>query len=53
MIDTRTWKAAEVALTGLAAVAPEDPEPEYVSVNSRDEAVVSLQERIDAQARPA
>ncbi|MCY1142046.1 esterase-like activity of phytase family protein [Actinoplanes sp. Pm04-4] len=44
VIDTKTWKASKVDLTGLAAVAPTDPEPEYVSVNSRDEAVVSLQE---------
>ena len=33
-----------VDLTGLAAVAPEDPEPEFVDVNSRGEAVVTLQE---------
>jgi len=44
VIDTKTWKASKVSLTGLAAVAPTDPEPEYVSINSRDEAVVSLQE---------
>ena len=44
VIDTRTWKIHPVALTGLAEVAPTDPEPEYVSINSRDEAVVSLQE---------
>ncbi len=44
VIDTRTWKASKVDLTGLSAVAPTDPEPEYVSINSRDEAVVSLQE---------
>ncbi|MCO8275979.1 esterase-like activity of phytase family protein [Actinoplanes sp. TRM 88003] len=44
VIDTRTWKASKVDLTGLAAVAPTDPEPEYVSINARDEAVVSLQE---------
>ncbi|GIE84729.1 esterase-like activity of phytase family protein [Actinoplanes regularis] len=44
VIDTRTWKVGRVDLTGLAAIAPSDPEPEYVSVNSRDEAVVSLQE---------
>ncbi|GAA4599495.1 hypothetical protein BJY16_003096 [Actinoplanes octamycinicus] len=44
VIDTKSWKVAKVDLTGLAAVAPSDPEPEYVSVNSRDEAVVSLQE---------
>ncbi|GAA4964103.1 esterase-like activity of phytase family protein [Actinoplanes utahensis] len=44
VIDTRTWKVSRVALTGLSDVAPTDPEPEYVSINSRDEAVVSLQE---------
>src|SRR5690606_12449459 len=33
-----------VDLTGLAAVAPEDPEPEFVDVNGRNEAVVTLQE---------
>jgi hypothetical protein len=44
VIDTRTWKASQVSLAGLAEVAPTDPEPEYVSINSRDEAVVSLQE---------
>jgi hypothetical protein len=44
VVDTRTWKVTRVDLTGLATVAPSDPEPEYVSVNSRDEAVVSLQE---------
>ncbi|WP_127504046.1 esterase-like activity of phytase family protein [Actinoplanes solisilvae] len=44
VVDTKTWTASKVDLTGLAAVAPSDPEPEYVSVNSRDEAVVSLQE---------
>ena len=44
VVDTRTWTVRQVALTGLAEVAPNDPEPEYVSVNNRDEAVVSLQE---------
>jgi hypothetical protein len=44
VIDTRTWKVSRVDLSGLSAVAPTDPEPEYVSINSRDEAVVSLQE---------
>lgn len=34
----------EVDLTGLADVAPEDPEPEYVSVNAENEIVVTLQE---------
>ncbi|WP_343868037.1 esterase-like activity of phytase family protein [Caenispirillum bisanense] len=36
--------ARTVAMTGLAAIAPEDPEPEFVSVNSRNVAVVTLQE---------
>nr|BFE75693.1 hypothetical protein GCM10020092_089940 [Actinoplanes digitatis] len=44
VVDTRTWTVGRVDLTGLAEVAPGDPEPEYVSVNSRDEAIVSLQE---------
>ncbi|MEU4424591.1 esterase-like activity of phytase family protein [Actinoplanes sp. NPDC024001] len=44
VIDTRSWKVSRVSLSGLSDVAPTDPEPEYVSVNSRDEAVVSLQE---------
>jgi hypothetical protein len=44
VVDTRTWSVSKVDLTGLAAVAPEDPEPEYVSINRDDEAVVSLQE---------
>ncbi|HEY9215644.1 MAG TPA: esterase-like activity of phytase family protein [Ancylobacter sp.] len=33
-----------VDVTGLAAVAPEDPEPEYVDINSRNELVMSMQE---------
>lgn len=33
-----------VDLTGLAGVAPTDPEPEYLDINSRNEAVVTLQE---------
>ena len=31
-------------LTGLAEVAPEDPEPEYVDINSLGETVVTMQE---------
>ena len=31
-------------VTGLASVAPEDPEPEFVDVNSANVAVVTLQE---------
>ncbi len=34
----------KVEMTGLAAVAGDDPEPEYVDVNGRNEAVVTLQE---------
>jgi hypothetical protein len=33
-----------VALTNMAEIAPEDPEPEFVDVNGRGEAVVTLQE---------
>jgi hypothetical protein len=33
-----------VDLTGLADVAPEDPEPEFVSINGEGEIVVTLQE---------
>ncbi|MEM6383043.1 MAG: esterase-like activity of phytase family protein [Pseudomonadota bacterium] len=34
----------QVDLAGLADVAPDDPEPEYVSINGEGEIVVSLQE---------
>jgi YVTN family beta-propeller protein len=44
VIDVATWKVSRVSLSGLSNLAPTDPEPEYVSINSRDEAVVSLQE---------
>ena len=33
-----------VDLTGLADVAPTDPEPEFVSINSKNQSVVTLQE---------
>lgn len=33
-----------VDVTGLAAVAPEDPEPEFVDINSKNEVVLTLQE---------
>ncbi len=33
-----------VELTGLADVSPEDPEPEFVSINAEGEIVVTLQE---------
>lgn len=38
------WSLRTVDLTGLALTAPDDPEAEYVDINGRDEAVVSLQE---------
>lgn len=38
------WGLRRVELTGLAAVAPGDPEPEYVSINGRDQVAVTLQE---------
>ncbi len=37
-----TFRTAD--LTGLADVAPEDPEPEFVDINGNDEVVVTLQE---------
>jgi hypothetical protein len=40
----QAWTVRRVELAGLAAVAPEDPEPEYVSVNRANQAVVTLQE---------
>lgn len=39
-----SWPVRRVELTGIADVAPEDPEPEYVAINGRGEAVVTLQE---------
>jgi hypothetical protein len=42
--DPAKWTLHQVAMTGLAKVAPTDPEPEYVSINGRNEAVVTLQE---------
>lgn len=33
-----------VDLTGLAEIAPEDPEPEFVSINAANQAAVTLQE---------
>ncbi|WP_202919239.1 esterase-like activity of phytase family protein [Saccharothrix deserti] len=38
------WALRRVALTGIAEVAPSDPEPEYVSVNGRGQVAVTLQE---------
>ncbi|SNT45689.1 Uncharacterized conserved protein [Asanoa hainanensis] len=42
--DVKKWAATPVQLKGLAKVAPSDPEPEYVAINGKDEAVVTLQE---------
>ena len=38
------WAPQVVDLTGLALYASEDPEPEFVSINQRNQAVVTLQE---------
>lgn len=38
------WSLRAVSLDGLAEVAPNDPEPEFVDINSKNQAVVSLQE---------
>lgn len=40
--DCATLK--KVDMTGLAEISPEDPEPEFVSINSLGETVVTLQE---------
>ncbi|MCU0759654.1 MAG: esterase-like activity of phytase family protein [Steroidobacteraceae bacterium] len=42
--DPAAWSRRDVALTGLAAYAPQDPEPEFVDINPRNQAVVTLQE---------
>jgi hypothetical protein len=38
------WTLRQVGLTGIAEVAPGDPEPEYVSINGRGQVAVTLQE---------
>jgi Esterase-like activity of phytase len=38
------WVRRDVDLTGLALYEPDDPEPEFVDINRRNEAVVTLQE---------
>jgi hypothetical protein len=38
------WTLQDVSLTGLSAYAPDDPEPEFVSINERNVAAVTLQE---------
>ncbi|WOI57927.1 esterase-like activity of phytase family protein [Palleronia sp. LCG004] len=42
LIECDTARVADV--TGLADIAPEDPEPEFVSINGENEVVVTLQE---------
>jgi len=44
VLDLPWLRLRTVPLTGLAQTAPDDPEPEYVDINRRNEAVVSLQE---------
>ena len=39
-----TWKTRTVDLSGIAALYPGDPEPEYVDINEDNVAVVTLQE---------
>lgn len=38
------WQVKDVDLTGLSAVAPTDPEPEFVAINQANVATVTLQE---------
>jgi hypothetical protein len=38
------WTLRSVALTSLAGRFPEDPEPEFVDINDRNQAAVTLQE---------
>jgi hypothetical protein len=43
--DPSTWTSVDVELTGLDGLLyPEDPEPEFVSINDDDICVVTLQE---------
>ena len=42
--DPTAWTATDVDLTGLADVAPSDPEVEYVDINDDNVAAVSMQE---------
>jgi hypothetical protein len=41
-VDCATRQVIDVS--GLAAIAPEDPEPEFVDINARNEVVLTLQE---------
>jgi len=43
--DVSSWKTRQVTLTNLTGLTfPTDPEPEFVSINSKNVAVVTLQE---------
>jgi len=43
--DPTQWTTTEVDITGLKGIkVPEDPEPEYISINKKNIAVVTLQE---------
>ena len=42
--DPTDWQVKRVELVGLADVFPSDPEPEFVDIDSRDIAAVTLQE---------
>lgn len=54
--EPSSWVAEAVDLTGLAAVAPIDPEPEFVDINYANQVAVTLQENnhlvvVDAATR--
>ena len=42
--DVTDWKVRKVELTGLAEIAPSDPEPEYVAISRWNIAAVTMQE---------
>lgn len=42
--DASSWQVRDVDLTGLANYGGDDPEPEFVDINDKNKAVVTLQE---------
>jgi hypothetical protein len=42
--NPENWSMTRANLTGLAGFENSDPEPEFISINSENKAVVSLQE---------
>lgn len=44
VLQSRDWRIARVALTGLAEIYPDDPEPEFVAVSKDNLAALTLQE---------